>query len=55
MLSSLPLLASFFYWAIYAIAIAVAVPVGLALLFGVLQTARWFKKGGKTSPHRHRG
>jgi hypothetical protein len=47
-------LASALYWAVYVIAIAIGVPVGLALLFGVFQTAKWFKKGGKTSPHRHR-
>jgi hypothetical protein len=46
-------LASVLYWAVYGIAIAVGVPVGLALLFGVVQTAKWFLKGGKTNPHRH--
>ena len=54
MLTSLPLLAGALYWAVYVIAIAFAVPIALALLFGVVQTARWFKKGGRTSPHRHR-
>jgi hypothetical protein len=48
-----PLLASWLYWAFYVIALAVAIPVGLALLFGVVQTARWFKNGGKANPHRH--
>ena len=48
-----PLAASFLYWAVYVIAIAIAVPVALALLFGVLQTAKWFKKGGRGNPHRH--
>jgi hypothetical protein len=49
------LLAGVLYWAFYAIAIAVAVPVALALLFGVVQTAKWFMKGGRTNPHRHGG
>jgi hypothetical protein len=48
-------LASLLYWAFYVIAIAVAIPVALALLFGVVQTAKWFKKGGRTNPHRHGG
>jgi len=49
------LLASALYWAVYGIAVVVAVPVAFALLFGVFQTAKWFKKGGKTNPHRHQG
>ena len=47
MLASGLVLASVLYWAVYVIAIAVAVPVGLALLFGVFQTAKWFVRGGK--------
>lgn len=49
-----PVAASVLYWAVYAIAIAVGVPVALALLFGVFQTAKWFKKGGRGNPHSHR-
>jgi hypothetical protein len=41
-LASAPLLAGALYWAVYGIAVAAAVPVALALLFGVVQTARWF-------------
>ncbi|HLF77328.1 MAG TPA: hypothetical protein VJB57_07515 [Dehalococcoidia bacterium] len=48
-------LASVLYWAVYGIAIAIGIPVALALLFGIVQTAKWFKKGGKTNPHRHSG
>ena len=47
-------MASALYWAVYVIAIAVAIPCALALLFGAVQTAKWFLKGGKTNPHRHR-
>jgi hypothetical protein len=53
MLASAPLAASALYWAVYVIAIVIAVPVALALLFGVLQTAKWFMKGGRGNPHRH--
>ena len=49
-----PVVASVLYWAVYVIAVAVAIPCALALLFGAVQTARWFLKGGKTNPHRHR-
>ncbi|HLF70888.1 MAG TPA: hypothetical protein VI759_01880 [Dehalococcoidia bacterium] len=54
MLASALVAAGVLYWAVYVIAIAVGVPVALALLFGVLQTAKWFKKGGKGNPHSHR-
>ena len=49
------LLATALYWAVYGIAVVVALPVSLALLFGAYQTAKWFMKGGKTNPHRHQG
>ena len=42
-------LASALYWGAYVIAVIVAVPVALALLFGVLQTAKWLLRGGKTA------
>jgi hypothetical protein len=42
-------LASALYWGVYVIAIAVAVPCALALLFGVMQTAKWLLRGGKTA------
>jgi hypothetical protein len=49
------LLAGALYWAVYGIAVVIAVPVALALLFGALQTAKWFMKGGRGNPHRHQG
>jgi hypothetical protein len=42
-------LASALYWGVYVIAIAVAVPCALALLFGIVQTAKWLLRGGKTA------
>jgi hypothetical protein len=51
---SLPLLASALYWGFYIIAVAVAIPCALALLFGMVQTARWFLRGGQNHlPGRH--
>ncbi len=46
-------LASVIYWGFYVIAFVVGIPCALALLFGVFQTAKWFKRGDKTNPHRH--
>ena len=44
--ASVPVLASALYWGVYVIAIVVALPCALALLFGIVQTARWFLRGG---------
>ena len=47
-------LASALYWAVYVIAIAVAIPCALALLFGLVQTTRWLLRGGQSHlPGRH--
>jgi hypothetical protein len=49
-----PVLASALYWGVYVIGIAVALPCALALLFGIVQTARWFLRGGVNHlPGRH--
>ena len=50
----MPVLASALYWGVYVIAVVVALPCVLALLFGILQTARWFRRGGVNHlPGRH--
>ena len=47
-------LASALYWGVYVIGIVVALPCALALLFGIVQTARWFLRGGVNHlPGRH--
>ena len=47
-------LASALYWGFYIIALMVAIPCALALLFGMVQTARWFLRGGVNHlPGRH--
>ena len=47
-------LASALYWAVYVIAVAVAIPCAIALLFGLIQTARWLLRGGQSHlPDRH--
>ena len=47
-------LASALYWGVYVIAVVVALPCALALLFGIVQTARWFLRGGVNHlPGRH--
>jgi hypothetical protein len=52
--ASPPLLASALYWGFYIIAVMVAIPCALALLFGIVQTARWFLRGGVNHlPGRH--
>jgi hypothetical protein len=49
-----PLLASALYWGVYVIGVLIAIPCALALLFGVVQTARWFLRGGVNHlPGRH--
>jgi hypothetical protein len=47
-------LASALYWGVYVIAVVVALPCAIALLFGIMQTARWFLRGGVNHlPGRH--
>jgi len=47
-------LASALYWGVYVIAVVVALPCALALFFGIVQTARWFLRGGVNHlPGRH--
>src|SRR5215213_4103287 len=47
-------LASALYWGVYVIAVVVALPCAIALLFGIVQTARWFLRGGVNHlPGRH--
>jgi len=47
-------LASALYWGVYVIAVVVALPCAIALLFGIIQTARWFLRGGVNHlPGRH--
>jgi hypothetical protein len=51
---TVPLLASALYWGVYIIGLLIAVPCAVALLFGVVQTARWFLRGGVNHlPGRH--
>lgn len=48
------LLASALYWGVYVIAVLIAIPCAIALLFGIVQTARWFLRGGVNHlPGRH--
>jgi hypothetical protein len=46
--------ASALYWGVYVIGVLVAIPCAVALLFGIMQTARWFLRGGVNHlPGRH--
>jgi hypothetical protein len=53
-MSDVALLASALYWGVYVMGVMIAIPCALALLFGIVQTARWFLRGGQNHlPGRH--